>query len=80
LLAEARYLLSIQTPDQPLAHLACCSVDVVDPSQALKQLMHEADHLSVFCVEVTDGEVVTVLVMNVFMLYTATALPFSVVL
>jgi hypothetical protein len=55
LLAEARYLLSFQTPDQPLAHLACCSVDAVDPSPALKQLMHEANHLSVFCAEVTDG-------------------------
>jgi len=30
-------------------------VDVVDPSPALKQLMHEADHLSLFCAEVTDG-------------------------
>ena len=52
-LAEAIDLLSIRTSDQPLAHLAC-SVDVVDPSPALKQLMHEADHLSLFSAEVTD--------------------------
>jgi hypothetical protein len=55
-------------------------VDVVDPSPALKQLMHEADHLSVFCAEVTDGAVVTVHVVNVFMLYTATVSPLTVVL
>jgi hypothetical protein len=29
-------------------------VDVVDPSPALKQLMQEADHLSLFFAEVTD--------------------------
>jgi hypothetical protein len=52
-LAEARYFLS-RTSDQPLAHLASCSVDVVYPSPALKQLMHEADHLSLFSAEVTD--------------------------
>jgi hypothetical protein len=53
-LAEVWDLLSIQTSDQPLAHLASCSVDVVDPSPALKQLMHEADHLYLFSAEVTD--------------------------
>ena len=47
------YFLS-RTSDQPLAHLASCSVDVVDPSTELKQLMHEADHLSLFSSEVTD--------------------------
>ena len=29
-------------------------MDVVDPSPALKQLMHEADHLSLFSAEITD--------------------------
>ena len=38
----------------PAAHLPSCSVDVVDPSPALKQLMHEADHLSLFSAEATD--------------------------
>jgi hypothetical protein len=54
LLAVARHLLYMQTSDQPLAHLACCSVDVVDPSPALKHLIYEADHLSLFSSEVTD--------------------------
>ena len=53
-LAEAIDLLSVRTSDQPLAHLASCSVDVVDPSPVLKQLMHDADHLSLFSGEVTD--------------------------
>ena len=52
-LTEAIDLLSIRTSDQPLPHLAC-SVNVVDPSPVLKQLMHEADHLSLFSAEVTD--------------------------
>ena len=50
---QETYFLS-RTSDHPLAHLASCSVDVVDPSPELKQLMHEADHLSVFSAEVTD--------------------------
>jgi hypothetical protein len=50
---QETYFLS-RTSDQPLAHLAFCSVDVVDPSPALKQLMCEADHLSVFSAAVTD--------------------------
>jgi hypothetical protein len=41
-------LVLSRTSDQPLAHLASCSVGVVDPSPALKQLMHEAAHLSLF--------------------------------
>ena len=52
-LAEAIHFLSIRTSDQPLTHLSC-SVDVVDPSPVLKQLMHEADDLSLFSAEVTD--------------------------
>jgi hypothetical protein len=52
-------------------------VDVVDPSPPLKQLMHEADQLSVFSAEVA---VVTVLGSNVFMVYRGTALPFTLVL
>jgi hypothetical protein len=51
--AEARDLLS-GTSDQPLAHLASSSADAVDPSPALKQLMHEADHSPLFSAEVTD--------------------------
>ena len=38
----------------PVAHLTSCSVDVVDPSPALKQLMHEADHSPLFSADVTD--------------------------
>jgi hypothetical protein len=48
-LAEATDLLSIQN----IRHLVSCSVDVVDPSPALKELMHEADH-SPLSSEVTD--------------------------
>ena len=53
-LAEAIDLLSIRTSDQSLSHLSSCSVGAVDPSPALKQLMNEADHLSLFSAEVTD--------------------------
>ena len=37
-----------------MAHLTSCSVDVVDPSPALKQLLHEADHSPLFSADVTD--------------------------
>jgi hypothetical protein len=38
----------------PAVHLASYSVDVVDPSPMLKQLVHEADHSPQFSAEVTD--------------------------
>jgi hypothetical protein len=56
-------------------------VDVVDPSPALKQLMCEADYLSLFSAEVTDEcSCLTVLPLNVFMVYTGMTLPFTIVL
>ena len=73
-LAEERYYLS-RTSDQPLAHLASCSVDVVDPSPALKELMHEAYHLSLFLLRLRMSAVVTVLPLNVLILiYLLTAI------
>jgi hypothetical protein len=50
---QETYFLS-RISDQPSAHLASCSVDVVGPSPPLKQLMHDVDHLSLFSAEVTD--------------------------
>jgi hypothetical protein len=38
----------------PAAHLASYSMDVVDLSPVLKQLLHEADHSPHFSAEVTD--------------------------
>jgi hypothetical protein len=73
LLAEARYLLSMQTSDQPLARLAC-SVNVVDPSPAQKHLMYEAD----FSPRLQMRAVVTVLVVHVCVVYTGTALSFII--
>jgi len=37
-----------------VAHLTFYSMDVVDPSPALKELMHEADHSPLSSSEVTD--------------------------
>jgi hypothetical protein len=54
-LPEARdfpFIQKIQT--SPGSHLTSCSVDVVDPSPALKQLMHEADHSFLFPAVVTN--------------------------
>jgi hypothetical protein len=44
-------LLYPEHQTSPGAHQAC-PVDVVDPSPAMKQLIHEADHLSLFSAEV----------------------------
>jgi hypothetical protein len=71
------YFLS-RTLEQPLAHLASCSVDAVDPSSAIKQLMHEADQSPLFSAEVTDER--NVLPVYVFMVYTGTTLPFTILL
>jgi hypothetical protein len=52
-LAEARDLLSIQHIRPALGTSTSYSVAVVEPSSALKHLMHETDHLSVYYAEVT---------------------------
>jgi len=61
----------------PGAHLASCSANVVDPSRAMKQLMHEADHPALFSAEVTVE--MNVLPMNVFMVYAGTFLSLTIV-
>jgi hypothetical protein len=45
------------TSDQPLTHLASCSVDVVILSPILKQLMHVADYSPLFSDVFTDVRV-----------------------
>jgi hypothetical protein len=53
-------------------------VDVVDPSPAMKQLMHDAYHSALFSAEVTNER--NVLPVYVFMVYKGTILSFTIVL
>ena len=53
LLAEPRDFYS-EHRISPVAHLASCSVDAVDPSPVMKQLLHEAYHSFLLSAEVTD--------------------------
>jgi len=54
LLGEARVSFFSEHQTSPAVHLIFYSVDVVDPSPVLKQLMHEADHSPLLSAEVTD--------------------------
>ena len=63
-----------------MACLASCSVDAVDPSPALKQLLCEANHSSLYLLMLQMSAVVTVLPLYVFMVFKWTSLPFTFVL
>ena len=60
--------------------MASCSVDAVDPSPAMKQLMHDSGHSALFSADFTHQCSVTVLPLYVFMVYTGTVLSVTVIL
>jgi hypothetical protein len=79
-IAEAISLLSIQNIRPPLGTSGLLFSGCCGSFPALKQLMHEADHLSLFSAEVTDQCSCNCAFPNVFMVYTETSLPLTIVL
>jgi len=62
------------------AYPAFSSVDVVDPSPAVKQLIHEADHSPLSSAEVADQCSFNRASSVCLIVYTGTSLPFTIVL